>query len=83
MKENYILYQSRHGNDLYFQIISLSVKVNIFVSLLDMYFLHHKLSMGVLSFCIILVFLQPFSSHSFKKAKRAFSFVVVVVVLTN
>ena len=54
MKENYIIYQSRHGNDLYFQIISLSVEVNILVSLLDMYFLHRKLSVGVLSFCIVM-----------------------------
>lgn len=53
IKGNYVVYEKIQGNNVYFPVILLSVKPNIFVGLSDTYFLHCKLYIGVLSFYIV------------------------------
>lgn len=53
MKGNYVVCEKIQGNNVYFPVILLSVKLNVFMDLLDTYFLHCKLCIGVLSFYIV------------------------------
>lgn len=53
MKGNYVVCEKIQGNNVYFPIILLSVKLNVFMDLLDTYFLHCKLYIRVLSFYIV------------------------------
>lgn len=53
MKGNYVVCEKIQGNNVYFPIILLSMKLNVFMDLLDTYFLHCKLYIGVLSFYIV------------------------------